>query len=48
MPCIMSAWTNWQAPDATGTIYRYRAVVRPPLNGGNKCEELFELKKGNF
>ena len=47
LPCIMSDWTAWTAPDATGTVYRVRYVVRPALNGGKECEDLMQLRKGN-
>ena len=46
LPCIVSDWTAWTSPDATGTIYRYRMVVRPAINGGEECPELLEAKKG--
>ena len=42
----MSPWTPWSKPDATGTIYRVRYVIRPALNGGKECEDLMQLKKG--
>ena len=42
----MSEWTKWTAPDATGTTFRVRMVVRPALNGGKECEDLMQLKKG--
>ena len=48
LPCLMSDWTRWSVPDATGTIYRVRYVLRPALNGGKECEDLMQLKKGNF
>jgi hypothetical protein len=46
LPCIMSEWTKWSAPDATGTRFRYRMVLRPALNGGKACEDLLEMGKG--
>ena len=48
LPCIMSEWTKWSTVDASGTIFRYRYVVRPALNGGKECEDLLQLKKGLF
>jgi len=47
LPCIVSDWTNWSAPDATGSRFRYRMMLRPPLNGGKTCPELIQLGKGN-
>lgn len=44
----MSPWTEWTKPDATGTTYRVRYVLRPSVNGGKECEDLMELNKGNF
>ena len=44
----MSEWTPWTKPDATGTIYRYRYVLRPALNKGKECEDLMQLKKGMY
>ena len=46
LPCIMSEWTAWTKPDASGTVYRVRYVVRPSVNGGKECEDLLQLKKG--
>ena len=46
LPCIMSDWSNWSDVDATGSSYRYRYVLRPALNGGKKCDDLLQLKKG--
>ena len=42
----MSEWTAWSKPDATGTVYRVRYVIRPGLNGGKECEDMLQLKKG--
>lgn len=42
----MSTWSSWVGPDASGTLYRYRHVARPSMNGGEKCDDLIELKKG--
>ena len=44
----MSPWTAWSKPDASGTIYRVRMVLRPALNGGKECEDLMQLNKGNY
>ena len=46
LPCIVGPWTDWSAPDATGTRYRVRVMVRPALNGGNACPELIQIGKG--
>ena len=48
LPCIVGDWTNWSAPDATGSRFRYRMMLRPPLNGGKTCPELIQLGKGNI
>ena len=42
----MSDWTNWSEPDATGTRFRFRMMLRPALNGGKECEDLIQLGKG--
>ena len=44
----MSDWTAWSAPDATGSRYRVRYVIRPALNGGKECEDddLMDTSKG--
>ena len=42
----MSDWTDWSAPDASGTRYRVRYMTRPALNGGKECEDLIQLGKG--
>jgi hypothetical protein len=42
----MSDWSKWSDVDATGSSYRYRYVLRPALNGGKKCDDLLQLKKG--
>jgi hypothetical protein len=47
-PCIMSDWSNWSNVDATGSSYRYRYVLRPALNGGKKCDDILQLKKGEL
>jgi hypothetical protein len=44
----MSDWSKWSDVDATGSSYRYRYVLRPALNGGHKCDDLLQLKKGEF
>ena len=44
----MSDWSKWSDVDATGSSYRYRYVLRPALNGGKKCDDLLQLKKGEF
>jgi hypothetical protein len=46
LPCIVSEWTKWSAPDATGTRYRVRYMLRPALNGGKECPDLIQLGKG--
>ena len=48
LPCIVSEWTAWSAPDATGTRFRYRMMLRPALNGGKECPDLLEVGKGMF
>jgi hypothetical protein len=44
----MSDWSNWSNVDATGSSYRYRYVLRPALNGGKKCDDILQLKKGEL
>ena len=44
----MSEWTKWSSVDASGTVFRYRYVLRPALNGGKACEDLLQLKKGTL
>ena len=44
----MSDWTKWSVVDDTETIYRYRYVLRPALNGGKECADLLQIKKGIF
>lgn len=47
LPCIVSDWTEWTKPDASGASYRVRYVIRPGLNGGKDCpEDVMQLKKG--
>ena len=46
LPCIVSEWTAWSAPDATGTRYRVRYTLRPALNGGKECPDLMQIGKG--
>lgn len=46
LPCIMSDWSSWVGPDASGTRYRVRYVIRPALNGGKECEDVMQLTKG--
>ena len=46
LPCIVSEWTNWSEPDATGTRFRFRMMLRPALNGGKECEDLMQTGKG--
>jgi hypothetical protein len=46
LPCIVSDWSDWSAPDATGTSFRYRMVTRPAINGGKECPELIQARKG--
>jgi hypothetical protein len=46
LPCIVSDWTNWSAPDATGFKFRYRMMLRPALNGGKECPDLLQMIKG--
>jgi hypothetical protein len=43
---IVSDWTKWSAPDATGSAFRYRMVTRPAINGGKECPELIQARKG--
>jgi len=44
----VSEWTAWSAPDATGVRFRYRYMIRPPLNGGKECPDLLQLGKGLY
>jgi hypothetical protein len=46
LPCIVGPWSSWAGPDATGSLFRYRIMVRPALNGGKQCPELINLRKG--
>ena len=46
LPCIVSEWSKWSAPDASGTRYRVRYMLRPALNGGKECADLIQLGKG--
>ena len=48
LPCIVSEWTAWSTPDATGVRFRYRYMIRPALNGGKECQDLIQLGKGLF
>ena len=48
LPCIVSEWTAWSEPDATGTRFRFRMMLRPALNGGKECPDLIELTKGEI
>ena len=43
----MGPWTEWSKPDATGTRYRVRYAIRPPLNGGKECDDMLQTNKGN-
>jgi hypothetical protein len=40
LPCIVSDWSNWSAPDASGVRFRVRYMIRPALNGGKECQDL--------
>jgi len=44
----VSEWSKWSAPDASGTRYRFRYMLRPALNGGKECPDLIQLGKGNI
>ena len=46
LPCIVGDWSNWSAPDATGSRFRVRYMERPALNGGKECPDLIQLGKG--
>ena len=46
LPCIVGPWTAWSAPDATGSRFRYRVMLRPALNGGRTCPDLLQIGKG--
>jgi hypothetical protein len=46
LPCIVTDWSNWSAPDSTGVRFRYRYMTRPSLNGGKECPDLMQLGKG--
>jgi hypothetical protein len=48
LPCIVGDWSNWSAPDATGTRFRFRYMERPALNGGKECSDLLQLGKGIY
>jgi hypothetical protein len=48
LPCIVGPWTTWSAPDASGSRFRYRVMLRPALNGGKTCPELINVGKGTF
>jgi hypothetical protein len=48
LPCIVTDWTNWSAPDATGSRFRYRMMLRPALNGGKTCPDLLQVGKGSL
>ena len=48
LPCIVTDWTEWSAPDATGTSFRWRMVTRPSLNGGKECPDLIQSRKSKF
>lgn len=48
LPCIMSDWSAWSKPDASGTRFRVRYVIRPSLNGGKECEDLLQIGKGLY
>lgn len=48
LPCIVSDWTEWSSPDATGTSYRNRMVLRPPLNVDGECPPLLQSRKSKL
>jgi hypothetical protein len=48
LPCIVSDWSNWSAPDASGVRFRVRYMIRPALNGGKECPDLIQLGRGNL
>ena len=48
LPCIVSDWSNWSAPDASGVRFRVRYMIRPALNGGKECQDLIQLGRGNI
>lgn len=48
LPCVLSEWTKWGAPDTNGTSSRHRKVIRPALSNGEKCGDLLQIRKGQF
>ena len=48
LPLIVGPWNTWAAPDATGTTFRWRYVLRPAINKDEKTPELIETKKGKL
>jgi hypothetical protein len=46
LPCIVSDWSDWSAPDASGVRFRVRYMTRPALNGGKECPDLIQLGRG--
>ena len=48
LPCIVTDWSNWSAPDASGVRFRVRYMTRPALNGGKECPDLIQLGRGWF
>ena len=48
LPCIVSDWSNWSAPDASGVRFRVRYMTKPALNGGKECPDLIQLGRGKF
>ena len=48
LPCIVTDWSNWSAPDASGVRFRVRYMTRPALNGGKECPDLIQLGRGKY
>ena len=48
LPLIVGPWNTWAAPDATGSTFRWRYVLRPAINKDEKTPELIETKKGKL
>jgi len=46
LDCVVSDWSAWTTADQTGTVTRIRMQVRPAINGGKKCPNMIESKKG--
>ncbi|XP_071136498.1 uncharacterized protein [Mytilus edulis] len=45
LPCVLSEWSNWSAPDDLGTVSRRRNVITLATGNDEECGDLRQLRK---